>query len=59
METVKTNLHVKKLFKEVTDLAPDLAYETLEDFVDEAIRQQYTRVLEYVVARNQVMGSRK
>lgn len=58
METIKTNLHVKELFKKVTDLAPDLAYETVEDFVDEAIRQLYTRVLEYAVARNKVMRSR-
>jgi hypothetical protein len=58
METIKTNLHVKDLFKKVTDLAPDLAYETLEDFVDDAIRQQYTRVLKYAVARAEVMRSR-
>ena len=54
MEAIKTNLHVKELFKKVTDLAPDLAYETVEDFVDEAIRQQYTRVLKYAIARAEV-----
>ena len=58
METIKTSLDVKELFQKVTDLAPDLGYEKLEYFIDEAIRQQYTRVLEYVIARNQVTSSR-
>ena len=58
METIQTKLHVKEMFKKVTDLAPDLAYEAVEAFVDEAIRQQYTRVLEYALARAQVKDSR-
>ena len=43
----------QELFKKVADLAPGLGYEKLEDFIDEAIWQQYTRVLEYAVARSQ------
>ncbi len=46
-ETIKTNVQVRKMFKQIRELAPGLAYETIEDFVDSALREKYERVLTY------------
>ena len=57
METIKTNVNVKEIFRSVTNLAPGLGYEKLEDSIDEAIRERYNRVLEYVTSRAKVKAS--
>jgi len=57
METTKTNVNVKEIFRSVTNLTPGLGYEKLEDSIDEAIRERYNRVLEYVTSRAKVKAS--